>query len=305
MRPIRYASRGPSRRAGATVRRPLRGNSPHSQAPRPQRRTDTYAERSLPIASLPNLRDVGGLATADGRRIRTGLLYRSSALDQLSGADAVELGRLGIRTIYDFRTEAERAARPDRLQPGVRYVAADVVGGMAKHAPGDIMASMRNPTLAYEAFGNGKGTALFVAHYREFVSLDSARRAFGRVFSEVTDERYRPALIHCMGGKDRTGWAAASLLLLLGVPEDEVMADFLASNGYLKPMFQSFLDDFEARGGDPRLIADFLWVRPDYLEAALDEVRRSFGTIERYFSDGLRLDEGRLQDLRAAFLDGI
>ena len=94
-----------------------------------------------------------------------------------------------------------------------------------------------------------------------------------------------------MGGKDRTGWAAASLQLLLGVPEDLVMADFLASNGYLRPMFQSFLDDFEARGGDPDLIAEFFWVRPEYLEAALDEMRTSYGTIERYFSDGLRLDD--------------
>jgi protein-tyrosine phosphatase len=259
----------------------------------------------MPLSSLPNLRDVGGLATADGRRVRTGLLFRSAALDGLEGADTARFARLGIHTIYDFRTETERAARPDRVQPGTQYVVADILDGMAGQTPGQIMETLRDPTVAREAFGDGKGAAMFVAQYREFVRLGSARLAFGRVFTDLTDERYRPALIHCTGGKDRTGWAAASLLLLLGVPEDLVMEDFLASNDYLGPMFRSFFEDFEARGGDPDVIADFLWVRPEYLEAALDEMRRSFATIERYFADGLGLGDGTLRALRAAFLDEV
>lgn len=246
---------------------------------------------------------MGGLTAADGRRIRTGLLFRSSALDRVGDADAAALATLGIRTIYDFRTEPERAARPDRLPPGTQYVVADVVGTQAEHTPLQIMQSMRNPAAAREAFGDGKGAAMFVAHYREFVSLDSARLGFGRVFDGLADERYRPALIHCAGGKDRTGWAAASFELLLGVPENLVMADFLASNEHLQAMFQPFFDDFEARGGDPDLIADFMWVRPEYLESALDEMRTSYGTIERYFSHGLGLQGEALRALRAAFVE--
>ena len=247
---------------------------------------------------------MGGLATADGRRVRTGLLYRSSALDQLRGADAAEFDRLGIRTIYDFRTEPERVARPDRVPPGTQYVPADVVGTQAEHTPLQIMRSMSAPATAREAFGDGKGAAMFVNHYREFVSLDSARLAFGRVFMDLTDQRFRPALIHCAGGKDRTGWAAASFQLLLGVSEDAVMADFLASNEYLRPMFQPWFDDFEARGGEPGLIADFMWVRPEYLESVLGEMRRSYGTIEGYFAGGLGLDGDAIEALRAAFIEG-
>jgi protein-tyrosine phosphatase len=247
---------------------------------------------------------VGGLATADGRRVRTGLLFRSAALDGLTEPDAAELSRLGIQTVYDFRTGEERTARPDRVPPGVRHVVVDVLDDMEGHKPGEIQGAMLEPARANEAFRDGKGTAMFVAQYRAFVGLDSARDGFGRVFRDLTDERCRPALIHCMGGKDRTGWAAASLQLFLGVPPDDVARDFMDSNRFLRPMFQSFFDQFEARGGDPDLIAGFLWVRPEYLEAALDEMRRSFGTIEGYFSDGLRLDAQTLRALRAAFLDG-
>ena len=248
---------------------------------------------------------MGGLTTADGRRVRTGILFRSAALDRLEGTDAVEFARLRIQTIYDFRTETERTDRPDRVPADTRYVVADVLDGLAGHTPGQIQEAMGNPTVAREVFRDGKGAAMFVAQYRAFISLDSARGAFGRVFRDLADEGCRPALIHCMGGKDRTGWAAASLLLLLGVPADLVMADFMASNAHLQPMFQSFFDDFAARGGDPDLIAEFLWVRPEYLESALDEMHRSFGTIERYFADGLRLDEETLRALRATFLDGV
>jgi len=187
--------------------------------------------------------------------------------------------------------------------PDPAYVVVDVLRDLSEDTPGQMMESMRDPAAARATFGEGKGVAMFVQKYAEFVSLGSARLAYRRFFGDLTDERSRPALIHCSTGKDRTGWAAASLLLLLDVSPDLVMQDFLASNEYLEPTFRSILDDFEARGGDPELLSDFLRVRPDYLEAALHEMRRSFGTIERYFAHGLQLDSETLRALREAFLD--
>ncbi len=256
------------------------------------------------MASVPNLRDVGGLPAADGRSVRTGLLYRSSALDHLIGADAAEFNRLGIRTIFDFRTEPERAERPDRVPPGARHVVADVLLDMTGRTPGQIMEAMRDPGSAGREFGDGKGKAIFVDQYRDFVRLDSARRAFGMAFTSVLDMPSRPVLIHCTGGKDRTGWAVAALQLFLGVPPDLVMDDFVASNRYLRPGFETLFADFEARGGDPEILASFLWVRPDYLEAALDEARRLYGTIEGYFADGIGLGDPTLRALRTTFLRG-
>ena len=270
-----------------------------------QGRADTDASRAIAIASVPNLRDVGGLPIADGRTVRTGLLYRSAALDGLDAADAAAFAGLGIRTIYDFRTDAERVQRPDRVPPGTRHVAADVLENMAGHKPGQIMAIMRNPATAHAAFGDGKGTAMFVDQYRDFVRLDSARRAFGQAFASVIDEGSRPVLIHCTGGKDRTGWAAAALQLVLGVPADLVMADYLASNDHLRPGFESHFAEFEASGDDSEVLSSFLWVRPEYLDAGMDEMRRTFGTLDRYFVDGLGLGHGGLDDLRASFLVGL
>ena len=258
----------------------------------------------ISIPSVPNLRDVGGLVTRDGRRVRAGLLYRSGALYALEKPDAVALARLGIRTIYDLRSEGEREVRPDRVPEGMAYVPLDMIADVVDHTPSRIMASLHDPLKARESFGEGRAGEMFLAHYREFVNLPSARRALGHLFSDLAEGQRLPSLVHCMGGKDRTGWTAAAFQLLLGVPDDAVMAQFMASNDHLAVSTNGFVKEFEARGGDPQLIADFLMSRPAYLEAALDEMRGSFGTVERYFADGLGLGPDGIAALQSRFLEG-
>ena len=254
------------------------------------------------IASLPNLRDVGGLATADGRMVQTGVLYRSGTLDSLSDAELADLAGLGLRAIYDLRSDHERETRPDRLPAGVRHVGLDMVADVAQLTPGLIMAALADPKAARELLGDGRGAAMFLDHYREFVTLPSASRALGRLFGDLLDEGNRPALVHCMGGKDRTGWTAASLQLLLGVPEPDVMADFLLSNDRLGPAFQVWLDDFVSIGGDPDIVRDTMWTRPEFLQASLSEMHARYGSIERYFGRGLGLGEDGVTGLRRIFL---
>jgi protein-tyrosine phosphatase len=258
---------------------------------------------SISIPSVPNLRDVGGVATRDGRRVRAWLLYRSGALYALEGADVAAFAGLGIRTIYDLRSDREREVRPDRVPEGIEYVPLDMIADVVDHTPGRIMASLHDPVTAHETFGEGRAAEMFLAHYREFVSLPSARRALALFFGDLAGGQGLPSLVHCMGGKDRTGWTAAAFQALLGVPDDVVMAQFMASNDHLSISTTGFVKEFEARGGDPQLIADFLMSRPVYLDAAFDEMRGSFGTIERYFGEGLGLGSDGIEELRSRFLE--
>jgi len=255
------------------------------------------------IASLPNLRDLGGHQTRDGGRVRTGLAYRSTDLSRLDGDDAAALARLGIRTVYDLRTDGERAAQPDRLPPGAAYVVADVVRDSSGMTPANFTGVFEDPQRAEEALGGGRAARFFVDAYREFVHLESARAAYHRLFADLASGEYSPALFHCTTGKDRTGWAAAALLLLLDVPDDVVMEEYLLSNRFLAPMSQPLLDQFRARGGDLGLLRPLMEVRPAYLESALDEMRRTFGTIERYFAEGLGIDTTTRASLRTTFVE--
>jgi protein-tyrosine phosphatase len=193
---------------------------------------------NLGLASVPNLRDVGGYATGDGAVVRTGLVYRSDQLNPISPDDLTKLDELGLAIVFDLRTADERTARPDQLPPGVRDIWLNVLADEAQSAPAQLAELMANPTEANAALGGGKVEAMFAAAYRDFVSLPSAQAAYGRLFAALGEQDTLPALFHCTTGKDRTGWAAAALLLLLGVPQDVVMQDFLRSNEYLLPAYQ-------------------------------------------------------------------
>ena len=100
---------------------------------------------------------------------------------------------------------------------------------------------------------------MFVRLYREFVTLPSAQVSYHQLFVELSNKKQLPALYHCGSGKDRTGWATAALLTLLGVPEDQVYADYLRSNDYLLPAYQSYIDHFVAEGGDTHNNSRYSW----------------------------------------------
>jgi protein-tyrosine phosphatase len=261
------------------------------------------AGERIAIAAVPNLRDLGGWPTRAGGLVRRKLLYRSTELDKLAGTDLAAFAALGIRSVYDLRTEAERAARPDKLPAGTEYIVVDALEGSTDAAPAALFEVAGDPRAAEALLGGGKGLALFETGYREIVTLPSAGAAYHRLFSDLTYAEHRPALFHCATGKDRTGWAAASLLLLFGVPDDLVMKEYLLTNTELLPAEKPLLDRFRALGGDPEVLRPVVEVAPEYLEAALDEMHRTFGSIEGYFAEGLGLDDEAQRALLDAFVD--
>ena len=122
------------------------------------------------------------------------------------------------------------------------------------------------------------------------------------MFLSLADRSALPAVFHCTTGKDRTGWAAAALLTLLGVPEETVMADYLRTNDYLLTHYATAIDGFVAGGGDRGIPVAIFGVKRAYLEAAFDEMRTRHGSIERYFADGLGIDAAGQQALRDLYL---
>ena len=254
------------------------------------------------LATVPNLRDVGGKPTRDGHVVRTGLLYRSGALERVDGADLAALGRIGIVRVYDLRGARERELAPDPRLPGAESVIGDVLADWTAGGPDRIFALFGDPDSARRELGGGRAEALWIDQYRRLVALPSARAAYGRLYRDLARAENRPALVHCSGGKDRTGWAAAALLLLLDVALDVVMSDYRASDSRERASAAAMMAALAERGGDPELWRPVFAAEPRYLEAALDEVRRSFGSIAAYFADGLGVDAATQDELRAAFV---
>jgi protein-tyrosine phosphatase len=257
--------------------------------------------RGLGLERARNARDVGGHRTADGRTVATGRLFRADSLGRLTGADVAVLGRLGLVGVVDLRGQGEvDALGEDRLPPSVAAVHLPI------HDPdNDIYRLMTELIAARDAdrqravLGDGGAERIMLDVYRWFVADPAARERFGRLLRVFAQPGQLPLLYHCTAGKDRTGWATAVLLTLLGVDRDAVLADYLASNANQVTLEALRVTKLMA---EPDLLRPLLAVRPGYLAAAFDEADRRYGSFDRFVTDGLAIDPATRDALRAALL---
>ena len=263
--------------------------------------TDPY-DRTIPIPTAPNLRDLGGLPTDSGK-IARGRVFRSAGLGALSDADLPRFAGLGIGTVYDLRTVDENAASPDRIPDGTRQVPLDVLADSSTSIAASLGEFADDPRAFADSLAGGRAQQLFEDTYRDLIRLPSAQRSYRSFFLDLADEE-RPgaALFHCTTGKDRTGWAAASLLLLLGVAEEIVYEDYLQTNTDLLPALEPMIRNAEAHGVDREVLLPVLGVREEYLAAALTQMRERYSDIHGYAMVCLGLGEGDLERLRARFV---
>ena len=152
----------------------------------------------------------------------------------------------------------------------------------------------KDPARQQAVLGAGRGEEIMRTLYRSFVTDPESRAAFGGTLRELADGSSRPMVFHCTSGKDRTGWLGYLLLRSLGVPEATARRDFLLSNQYRAAADARTREGLKAGGymRDPDLLIPVQEVRPAYLDAALDQVRRSYGSVDRYLRVGLGLDGG-------------
>lgn len=259
-----------------------------------------------PIPELPNLRDLGGWRTADGRTVKTGRLFRSTDFRSLTRDTQSALAPLGLRTVYDLRAATERATLPDPVLAGVTEIPLDVLADEKTALPGNLGQVLTDPAVAHRLTEEteGKVIDLMIGTYRQFITMPSANIAYRRFYLGLLGENEVPALFHCTTGKDRTGWAAASFLSLMGVERDDVYLDYLETNKRLLPALQPLFDAFTAAGGNPALLHPLLGVDELYLDAAFTSLEENYGTLSSYFETALGIDADAQSTLRERYLVG-
>ncbi|UDY25254.1 tyrosine-protein phosphatase [Nocardioides sp. Kera G14] len=267
--------------------------------------------RSLDLAEDPNLRDAGGYRTVTGQWVKEGVVLRGQEMStSLSSATKAALDGLGLTTVYDFRTTAEVTSKPDYVPAGATRVSVNVLGDGTSVTT----SNLTSPADAVELM---KQAEIMM------VDAPSAVTSYQTLFHGIQSAA-GPSLYHCTAGKDRTGWASAALLTLLGVPADTVMKDYLLSNEYyfkttgtatLNYVWQQTHDGYLAQGATEAaataaadaakaIYTPMMEVRAEYLQAGLDRVAQEYGTIEGYFTKGLGFTASDIAALRAKLLTG-
>ena len=236
------------------------------------------AERVVPLSGIHNFRDYGGYDVEGGGKLRSGILWRSAHHQDATAADLDAVDALGIETIIDLRGDDERAAHPCRRSDGfsARVLFADGnTAGLAPHLQA-AKGTIDNETARARMIDTYAGMP-----YRP-VLVNTLR-----LYLAALAEYDAPSLVHCVAGKDRTGFAVAIVHRLLGVHEDDLMQDYLLTNTAGK------IEERIAQGGDvirarynaeipDDAIRTLMSVNPIFLDAALSTVRRDHGDIATY-----------------------
>ncbi|MET8294266.1 tyrosine-protein phosphatase [Streptomyces sp. NPDC001272] len=254
------------------------------------------------MTGVRNFRDVGGLPTTDGRRVRAGRLFRSGHLAHATEKDAEFLSSLGLHTVFDFRNSSDlRVEGPDVALPGVRNVnipLSDPADG------GEFWRIVREGGLDQlrGLLGDGRAAARMAASYREMVRTRTAEHS--RVVHALAEDSV-PALLHCAAGKDRAGLSVAVTLLALGVDREAIIADYLESNAPHNRYRLRRADDVpQARAPEvSALVAPLFDARAEYLLAAYETIDTHWGGVDRYLTEGLGLTPATRERLRERLLD--
>jgi protein tyrosine/serine phosphatase len=208
----------------------------------------------MTFENLFNFRDLGGPETDDGGYVQPRRLYRSESVAYLSDADAARLvDEFGLATVVDLRGERE-VARWGRGLLGdrsLRYV----------HVPiTDVTRGLGNMSTYY--------IDMLTRRADDMVAL----------LRRLLEPGALPAVVHCEAGCDRTGVVAATVLGLVGVPDEEIITDFDLTQPALPAMNERWKTNYVARGHPLEKWADETWAeREEAMAQTIAAVRERWG----------------------------
>ncbi|MFD0002504.1 tyrosine-protein phosphatase [Streptomyces sp. NPDC127178] len=254
------------------------------------------------LAGVRNFRDVGGLPTVDGRRVRHGVLFRSGHLAHATEDDAAFLDTLGLHTIFDFRNAADQKLEGADVElRGVRNVNLPL-SDPADGAEFWKMVRDGNLDQLREILADGKGADRMIASYRMIIKERTAEHS--RVLHALAEDSV-PALMHCAAGKDRAGLSIAVTLLALGVEREAIVADYLESNAKHR-RYKVRRSGSDASAYSPEvmeLLSPLFDARAEYLTEAFETIDEVWGGVDTYLEQGLGLTPETRERLRERLLD--
>jgi protein-tyrosine phosphatase len=216
-----------------------------------------------------NVRDLGGLPTGGGRPTRAGTVIRSDNIRSLTDAGWRSLAEHGVQRIVDLRWPEELA------EDAPRDVEIEVV-----HV--SVLGDTYDREYVAELDAHLAGVDDVADHYAySYVDfLERYRERFGRAFAAVADAD-GAVVVHCMGGKDRTGLVAAVLLRLARVDLETIGADYALSSANLAPATATWV---EAAADDAeRAKRELLSHTPaEGMVRTLEEIERRYGDVAAY-----------------------
>lgn len=255
-------------------------------------------QRVLPLEGIHNFRDYGSYASSFGGKVKPGLLWRSAQHSQASESDLTQVDALELATVIDLRGDSEREANPCRRGPGFTaqvFVNSGETAGLAPHLE-----------AAAAALDAQSAKRALLGYYRHMPHRENLLPMI-RCYFLALARGEGPSLVHCVAGKDRTGFAVAMLHHVLGVHRDDILADYELTNqaGNIEARIADGAAHIRARYGaiDDATVRVLMGVDPEFLAASFAAIDEGHGDIDSYLDEVLGVDQAMREKLRAHYLE--
>ena len=247
------------------------------------------------VREITNWRSLGGNVSADGRKVKDGLLFRCGQLYNLTAYQKEQVqNKYQIKRVFDFRGEEERKQYPDYLWPGLDYVVIDVLKD----------AQVNQASVDEIISANNQAEEDMLTTYEELALQNSAQKGYHQFLLTLINDPV-PTAFHCFAGKDRTGVAAALILKSLGVSDEQIFADYLKTIKARKQENQAILDYLRDQLTCSQLedVAVALTVQKSYLERYFKAIKQNYGDFDNYLIKGLDLPLDFKTKMRQIYLE--
>lgn len=256
----------------------------------------------LPVNSILNPRDLGGIVGLDGRKIKTHRLIRTGTLTRMSDEDIQFLKNYGLTTIIDLRSKSERKDHPDPQIEGVKNISLPLseeegtLGGIQDLSREDDLYH-HDPHAAFK---------MMCDHYSSHVVKAHDQNTVRQVLTILAEKEDGATIFHCTEGKDRTGFVVLFVLYILGVDLETIRQDYLASNSILSSYRAARDKKFENAGenltfrSNMRILS---YVSDSFFDTVLLTIEEQYQNMDAYLKNVLGVTPELRDRLRELYLE--
>lgn len=246
---------------------------------------------------MKNFRDLGGYKTADGRTVKKGLFFRSAHLTDLSQEDIDVLKKYKIKHIFDYRNDDEADKYPSTQIENIKNIR---------------IPALKMPSTESDEFDSVESMVdeFFIkglAYNRmkdSYYQLPINNESYKNLINLVKDPNMLPVLSHCTAGKDRTGVGCSIILMLLGVSREEIVKEYLKSDGYVEEFIEEFLTFKPELKDVPKEKLRYIFgVYEEYIKESFKRIDEMYSSSEEYFEKEFNITKEDIQKIRDAYLE--
>ncbi|MGN0804668.1 MAG: tyrosine-protein phosphatase [Candidatus Coproplasma sp.] len=262
--------------------------------------------KRLPLKKLFNTRDLGGMPALNGKKIIKGKLIRSGKLNKIPEETIEALKKMNVKTILDLRIFTELEEAPDILWEGVNYVHLPV---LCTATAGITYEKTMRRTMEIESkrIKEEFGTAdnYMIAMYRSILFSEEPKSQLKKALRYII-ENEDCILWHCSGGKDRAGIIAMLVESILGVDEEFIIHDYIASHHFQKARF--FWNRFglavvPLRPSFKHILLGMMAAKPQYMTVPMQEIKQQYGSVIEYCKQELDVSDEDIELMRKKYLE--